>query len=525
MRREDSRLLAQARRENGEARIEVGRRYLQGLLGFPQHRDLGVEYLLHPSLQGDERAARVLADGLPLHEIVARQLLGVLAQAARGGSSRACLHQGLWLALTGDPERGAHWLSIAAPSEPAWREAWALIHGAPSAAAAHAALAPLTRDGLVDGVALCRLLIDDSRTPMAGMQTSRQMAAQTLWTLQGDIDDALAGAVVQAVDAASRSAEEPLLMPVEMIERCLEWRAQRGDERAAGFIGRALSGLPNGLLGPLSLATQANLRRGAAWLMRAADAGRSDAWLTLHDLYADNRSSVANPQMAAFFLEKAADTGQADAQRRLGLRLMKTASGLDDQERAVAWLVRARSVGDAHAAQVLASMVLPVAGLQREAETALVAMQRADPSLALRARLARAFGLTKLEALSLDLRSSLRPWGLVVGRNPFVSQRRLAAPRVVPAVTAEATALLAALERDTASWPIDPATDPHYRNRSSRLRRLLARLALDESLFFAQANAQALAALRSGSSNGTRTYQGEAVANRASRLRDPAATA
>jgi TPR repeat protein len=498
MKREDSRLLAKARRENGEARLEVGRRYLLGLNGFPLHRDLGVEYLLHPSLEGDERAARILVEGLPLHEVVERRLLDVLAQAARAGSAIACLHHGLWLALAGDPDQGAAWLGQGMAVDPPWRDAVALIQATPSAAAAHAALTQLSRAGVVDGVALCRRLIDVDRMPAPRTRASRQMAAQTLWELHGEIDDALALAVVQAVDAASRSADLPLLLPVELIERCLEWRALRGDAPAAAYIGRALCGLPTGVLGPLAVAGPPNLRRGAAWLMRAADAGRSDAWLTLHDLYADNRSSVANPQMAAFFLEKAAAAGEVQAQRRLGLRLMKTASALDDQERAVAWLVRAWHGGDASAEQVLESMVLPVAGPAREAETALAALHRADPALALRARLARAFGLTKLEALSLDLRSSIRSWGLVVGRNPFVSQRRLAAPRVIPAVSNEAKALLDGLENDVARWAVEPSTDLHYRNRSSRLRRVLARLALDEDLLFAQANARALEAVRSG---------------------------
>ena len=45
-----------------------------------------------------------------------------------------------------------------------------------------------------------------------------------------------------------------------------------------------------------------------------------------------------------------------------------------------------------------------------------------DPRLAVRIELARQFGLTKLEALCVDPVDGARPWGLVVGRNPFVAK-------------------------------------------------------------------------------------------------------
>lgn len=89
------------------------------------------------------------------------------------------------------------------------------------------------------------------------------------------------------------------------------------------------------------------------------------------------------------------------------------------------------------------------------AAAAIERVREDDPWVAVRMALARHFGLTKLEALCVDPVDGLRPWGLVIGRNPFDSQIRLSAARAIPA--------------------------------------------RDEAMFFAQASATTLEALRLGS--------------------------
>ena len=55
--------------------------------------------------------------------------------------------------------------------------------------------------------------------------------------------------------------------------------------------------------------------------------------------------------------------------------------------------------------------------------------------LAMRLRLARAFGLTKLEALSMNITTTIRPWGLVLEKNTLVAKGKLSEPRVIPATS------------------------------------------------------------------------------------------
>jgi len=288
-------------------------------------------------------------------------------------------------------------------------------------------------------------------------------------------------------------------LEAEHLLACLEMCADQGDRDAAYAFGRGLCGIASVALPPWVFADKLNLRKGAAFLLRAADAGIDAAWLHLYRLCADHRLSIANPEMARFFLEKAADRGQTEAQRKLGALLLREAATLAASEQAIQWLHRAASGGDAPARELLRSLVLPVAGAPDAAAAAIEQVRRHDPWLALRLELARQFGLTKLEALCVDPVEGSRPWGLVVGKNPFITQQRLAAPRAVPALSdaALATAQRAAAwfgqaKRDTV------AVEGDLRRRSLRQRRLFERLGLADEMFFAAATSMRLEALRLG---------------------------
>jgi TPR repeat protein len=274
--------------------------------------------------------------------------------------------------------------------------------------------------------------------------------------------------VVDAVRLAE-SRDAPLRgLDAEHLLAALEMRADQGDRDAAYAFGRGLCGIASMALPPWVFADKLNLRKGAAFLLRAADAGADAAWLHLYRLCADHRLSIANPEMARFFLEKAADRGQAEAQRKLGALLLREASSLAASEQAIQWLHRAAEQGDARALELLRSLVLPVPGAPDAAAAAIEQVRRSDPWLALRLELARAFGLTKLEALCVDPVDGLRAWGLVVGRNPFIGEAA----------------------RD--------AVEGDLRRRSLRQRRLFERLGLDDTLFFAEASSMRLEALRLG---------------------------
>jgi hypothetical protein len=260
-----------------------------------------------------------------------------------------------------------------------------------------------------------------------------------------------------------------------------------------------LCGIDLGCVPATAVAQSQNMRKGAALLLRAADAGCDAAWLHLYRIHADHRLSVSNPQMARFFLEKAALRGVSEAQRRLGALVLRSAATLAEAEQALGWLHQAAGQGDDHARQLLRSLVLPLEGEDEEADAAIVEVAAVDPWLAARLRISREFGLTKLEALCFEPAPGLRPWGLVVGKNPFIAQIRLSAPRAIPALTPRALEHL----RSVAAFFTRAGADANryegdLRRRSSNQRRLFAKLGLDEAMFFAVATSVALDSFRLG---------------------------
>lgn len=507
MRRHNILLLAQARHDP-LAKCEVGRRYLLGLEGLPRHLVTGVEYLTHASLSESREAATILAECLTLEDIVSFRMEPALIRAAKAGSAAAQFKLALWTLFRHDQlKAGVRWLSMAA-----------------SAGHEHAriALTALGSNADADSVlALAHRLSGQAAAEIAPVTllAARALAEEgDVYRLRHCLRAALAVApcltadlsrlVVQAVHLCEQGAQPSLGIDAAQVEACLDMIAGDGDCIASYAMGRALCGIPCGSLPPHALVTGSNLRKGAALLLRAADAGCAAAWMHLYKVHADHRCSVANPQMARFFLEKAATVGDAKAQRRLGALILRSASNLKDSEHGIHWLHEAAMQGDAFAMRLLKSLVLPLAGDDEQAAHAIEAVRRSDPWLAMRLRLSRDFGLTKLEALCSDPAEGRRPWGLVVGKNRFITLSKLSAPRAVPAVTPAAQDSLhrAALffeeaQRDGNLFEGD------WRRRSLQQRRTFERHQIDEDMFFARVNSRTLDSLRQGTKWALRAKQ------------------
>ena len=507
MRREDIRLVASARQGDSAARLEVGRRYLIGGEGFPKHTDTGLGYLRHPSLRQSERASRTIAEAMELHEIVQRDLLPTLMFAARSGSVAAQIKLGLWRSLTNtDPNEAAHWLQVAA----------AAGNESAKTAAAKARLSSIDSGAAV----LCALAIEPGIDPdqvvlLAMAEAARSnnfdLVVRTLncalkapILASADLADSICGALVQIKKYSQLSPS----IESGKVEAILEDCIRRGNPTAALLLGRAMAGFGTPPISTSMLANGQNLRKGAALLLRAADAGLVEAWALLYRIHADSKASVSNPQMARFFLEKAALAGDAQSQRRLGALILRVATSLQESEQGMHWLYQAAGMQDSLALQLLCSFVLPVAGSDAEASAAIDALRREDPWLSCRLRTARDFGLTKLEAMSVDIVAGIRPWGLVVGPNSSIAQARLAAPRAIPAVRHQA---MENLRRSAAfleqSGHEGAPVKGDRRRRTHRLRYCLDRSGFDEALFFAEARSTMLQSLRQGAKWALRTRE------------------
>ena len=514
MRRQDLQLLAAARQGDLPARLEVARRYLSGTDGFARHVQTGLDYLQHQGLRNHLPAMRTVVDNLSLHELIERGLLSTRVQAAELDHAAAQAKLAAWrLTRPGGWADARCWLQRSAgaglsvhllgadnithdtcvQSEPPAIDATAPDADERAAMCFESlARAGVFDPGLLLGLAIQRAMVRDDAQRACWCLA---LAARCLPSASAG----LAQAAVQVLALASRCGGPLTPVPVAWIEAALQRRAADGDPQAIYLLGCALSGLACGACGADALVNHGNLRKGLALLLRAADAGMTQSWMHLYRLSADHRSSVSNPPMARFFLEKAAQQGDAVAQRMLGALTLRESGSLAASEQALHWLHQAGAQGDALAHRLLATLVLPVTGEEQAATAALQAIGQAEPALAARLAVARQFGLTKLETLSFDPATSIRPWGLVIGINPHIRKQRLAAARAVPALNPAAmTALRTAAglfgrdDRRAAQGPGD------MQRRARSMQRLFERTGAQESSFFAQASANTLETLRQG---------------------------
>lgn len=499
MRRQDIQLRVLARSGEIGARLEVGRRYLLGVDGFTKHSPTGIDYLKHPSVCDLPRAHICIAECLPLDELLHLGQQESLRKAAHAGSSIAQLKFGTYLLThAGKAAEAAAYYSRAAATEACAASALLICGSVDNSERLPRILRLLMDDKRENGCAIVEFAAREAQ--VAGDLPRLRLCVHAATALMPKPTRAISELVVAMLQMAEHASESLQEMPVQFIQASLEMQNGQGNLNATFALGRALSGINCGTLKPSILADSSSLRKGTALLLRAADSGQDEAWLHLYELTSRHRCSVANPQMARFFLEKAAACGIAAAQRKLGALMLCESCSITKSEQAISWLYRSARLGkDLLAQQLLNTLVLPVTGSDLEANVAIEELDRSDPRLATRLRLARHFGLTKLEALVVDPAEGKRPWGLVVGRNPFIRQIRLAAPRAIPALSDDA---LVDLERAVTLFGRQRLSCDHsegnLRSRSDNQLRTFERHNLREYMFFATVNSTILDSFRVG---------------------------
>jgi TPR repeat protein len=379
--------------------------------------------------------------------------------------------------------------------------------GHPQARTALQALTrPLDATGLVaalrvasagDDDALAVVLMAARKALSAAQVQQLALCLRSALVLSNSPTPDLTELVVAALRLAEQAPDCDLGIPAVVLQACLELRMGLGDRHAAHLLGRALCGLACGALQADSLVTGRNMRRGLGALLRAADGGSSDAWLCLYRISACHETSVSNPHAARFYLERAAEAGEPGAQRKLGALRMREVTCLEDAEGAMSLLHQAAASGDAHAHALLKTFVLPLEGSDEEAQAVVAEVRRHDACLAWRLDLSRAFGLTRLEALTVDPVQAVRPWGLAVKGN--VMQAGRGAARAVPALTEVAALALKNAASFFAQNPHAVRGEGDLRRRSSTQRRLFKQHGFDAALYFSAAPSSTLVTLRQGS--------------------------
>jgi TPR repeat protein len=499
MRRDNLVLLSAARSGDFNARREVGRRYLLGFGGFQRHVQTGIEYLRPQGVSHLEEAATVISDALSLKDILHFRQEDMLQRAAAAGSPSAQVKLAARLCSeSGGLDDGIRWFErAAAGGHPMARTALQALSRPLNAVGIVAALRAACPGGDDDALAVA-LVAARAALSAAQVQQLALCLRAALVLSKGPTPES-AELVVAALQLAEKLRVPDLGIDASALQACLELRMNQGDVHAAYALGRALCGIACGALPADSLVPGRNMRRGLGALLRAADGGCSDAWLCLYRISAAHETSVSNPHAARFYLERAAQAGEREAQRKLGILRMREVTCLDDAEAAMTLMHQAAMKGDPHARALLETFVLPVQGSDEEARAIVAEVRRLDSCLALRLELSRAFGLTRLEALTVDPALALRPWGLAVGPNCYVTQAGRGAARAVPALTEAAVVA----SKSAASFFGQNAhavrNEGDLRRRSTVQRRCFKRNGFDAALFFSSVPSSMLAKLRQGS--------------------------
>lgn len=407
MRREDIVLREAARQGEPQACLEMAARLFAGKQGFAQNFKLGLAYLQQELDNGAPAAIVLVAGMVPLEVLMAQNAEPVLAAAARRDAPPALLKLGLWrLLANGTCSEARDWLARSGLVDPAWD-----LHALDGPAELARFLAQPALRGMLDAKEALLAAARDALRLQRLADACRCIAAAAQLAPSGR---RLAEAVSSAVQLAAASGSR-LALPVALVEASLASRCARGEVEAQFGLGCALAGMPYGRLQPQALAMRSNLRRAAALLLRAADAGRSEAWLKLFEIASDARSAAGNQEAARFFLEKAASLGIVQARRILGALVLKEATCLETAEPGVHWLSKAADQGDGAAHALLETLVLPLPELPPAVESSIVERVRAvDAELGARLALARAFHLTRKEALNFNARRDVRGWGLLI---------------------------------------------------------------------------------------------------------------
>ena len=493
MRRDNIRLRALARSGDLAAKIKLGGFYLQGVLDFPRNIKLALEYLSSPALRFRNDVAVLICSHLDILEIIEySQVENLRKAAALDNGARIKLIT--LLIIRKNLQELEYWAGR--NDSVLCEETRQMLQQCPDLDLGRALFSIAEKHD----IPCLDIIAAEARAALNEGDYGRAEQALSLVAPDAQcMPHAVYDVIAKMVTVADESGRKLEKIPPALIEASREHSTATNDRNACYLLGRMLAGLKTEFIGASHPARSVNLRKAIALLLKAADNGRAQAWMDLFHLCSDYRSSVGNPSMARFFLEKAAASGIAEAKRRLGALTLKEAKTIEHMEKGLSLLYESSIHGDRLANGIIKTLVLDVNGCEEEANSGIEEVQQIAPLLATRLRLARHFGLTKLEALSINPSTAIRPWGLVVERNLHIKKGNLSEPRAVPAASRKALETIRNAAMEFAPHgEIADLLEGSLRARALKQRRVFQKVNLRENLFFSQANSTQRDALRIG---------------------------
>ena len=262
----------------------------------------------------------------------------------------------------------------------------------------------------------------------------------------------------------------------QLIERYLKLAAEGGDSAAQLSYGLWIARMDESGQRLPSIPGVAHYKKAIRWLSLAADQGVAAAWYAMSRIYLKPEFSRRSITEARRYLEMAAVTGHVRAQLELGLvawRSRKVDKSADI--RAVYWLQKAAGQGNREAKSLL-ERIAPPARKAEWAHAARAVFSRDTsnqyPFLAARVELGYWFGLSRAEALLIDIEAADHGHCLEIDiRDQHPRSRR----RLVQIVTGDQRAALDRVARmfDAVEAKGVAGQEGNYRQRLYRFRSLM----------------------------------------------------
>jgi TPR repeat protein len=510
--REDLAIIRAARAGQAEAQLTLGKRYLFGGNGLPQSLGTAFHWLERAARQELADAWMLIAQHIPYEVVMplakpqeaaqwyerafdagqnqaglvfARLVLGNMAQISAELKKKAIRALEV-VARDGNPE--AQWLLAQQGRDVA--PASAGTQSAPSEAPQPA---PATRDEISQwtqkaadaGIEQAQHALADAAWRQADFATFRQRAqpladallrqyAASLTQLNAPSESLASGLGTQNIQLLRRLAGSHQA-DLQQAQQLLELAALACDREAQLALGLLYGRMDE--LGARRFAGQgsANYKKAIRWLLLAGEQGMAAGWYALSRIYLKPEFSQRNLADVQHYLERAAEMGHVVAQLECGVTAWRNRrEDPANDVRALYWLQKAASQGNADAAALLEK----VADRPRPAEWAVLAraqlsreLVNAYPFLAARIELATLFGLTRPEALLVDLKEADCGHCLVVDiRAQYARSKR----RLIMVETGEERGVLNRIGRlfeDVDGGPSGP--EGNYRQRLYRLKAAL----------------------------------------------------
>lgn len=283
----------------------------------------------------------------------------------------------------------------------------------------------------------------------------------------------------RALDGLTEADREEL---VDVVDKQQLWEvaALHGAREAQVCLGLMYARMDAG--GARSGVGSANFKKAVRWLKLAGEQGSSDAWFALSRIYLKSEFSQRNAGEAQAWLELAANLGHGLAQWECGCAMWRNRREEEGNDvKAVLWLHQAALQGVSQAQALLEKITPPPKALAWAVQAkALLSREMASRHafLAARLELAWLFGLTRAEALLIDIHRADHGHCLVLDiREHFGRSKR----RLILLRTGQERQLLDRVSRvflDVDCGPGGP--EGNYRQRVYRLKTLLPQLAQDD---------------------------------------------